>query len=150
LGYKFWTLLTLFRILPYKQPVEKDEFFQGSGTLPNYINAGKATIVYNEGSLPEYIGQSGIVVESGDIKELQKEKYPNIPGFTDKMKHEAYERQNGICPWCKKEKRAKQKWDIEEMEADHITPWREGGKTITENCQMLCKECNRKNLGSNA
>ena len=25
---------------------------------------------------------------------------------------------------------------IEEMEADHITPWYEGGKTIAENCQM--------------
>ncbi len=24
------------------------------------------------------------------------------------------------------------------MEADHITPWSKGGKTIAENCQMLC------------
>ena len=30
------------------------------------------------------------------------------------------------------------------MEADHITPWHEGGKTIEENCQMLCKDCNRR------
>ena len=30
------------------------------------------------------------------------------------------------------------------MEADHITPWSEGGKTEIENGQMLCRECNRK------
>lgn len=29
------------------------------------------------------------------------------------------------------------------MEADHITPWVEGGTTVPENCQMLCKACNR-------
>ena len=33
---------------------------------------------------------------------------------------------------------------LEEMEADHITPWCEGGKTVVENCQMLCKEHNRR------
>lgn len=30
------------------------------------------------------------------------------------------------------------------MEADHITPWSKGGKTLVENCQMLCKEHNRR------
>ena len=33
------------------------------------------------------------------------------------------------------------------MEADHITPWHEGGKTNEDNCQMLCKECNRRKSG---
>jgi len=33
------------------------------------------------------------------------------------------------------------------MEADHITPWHEGGKTISENCQMSYKEDNRKKAG---
>ena len=36
---------------------------------------------------------------------------------------------------------------ISEMEADHITPWHEGGKTTEENCQMLCKEDNRRKSG---
>ncbi|MBZ2207673.1 HNH endonuclease [Massilia soli] len=36
---------------------------------------------------------------------------------------------------------------IEEMEADHITRWHEGGKTEAENCQMLCIEDNRKKGG---
>ena len=66
------------------------------------------------------------------------EKYLSIRAFTDAIKQKVYERQKGICPICKKH------WDIEEMEADHITPWHEGGKTIEENCQMLCKEDNRR------
>jgi 5-methylcytosine-specific restriction endonuclease McrA len=33
------------------------------------------------------------------------------------------------------------------MEGDHITPWSQGGKTTAENCQMLCKDCNRKKAG---
>jgi 5-methylcytosine-specific restriction endonuclease McrA len=33
------------------------------------------------------------------------------------------------------------------MEADHITPWHEGGKTNAENCQMLCKDDNRRKSG---
>ena len=38
----------------------------------------------------------------------------------------------------------KEHFEIEQMEADHITPWSQGGKTNDENCQMLCKECNRR------
>jgi 5-methylcytosine-specific restriction endonuclease McrA len=38
-------------------------------------------------------------------------------------------------------------FEISEMEADHITPWHEGGKTLEENCQMLCKEDNRRKSG---
>ena len=71
----------------------------------------------------------------------RKESYLSIRAFTDNMKREAYERQKGICPFCK------QHWDISEMEADHITPWRDGGKTIAENCQMLCRDDNRRKGG---
>ncbi len=33
------------------------------------------------------------------------------------------------------------------MEADHITPWHLGGETAADNCQMLCKEDNRRKSG---
>ncbi len=39
-----------------------------------------------------------------------------------------YEKQKGICPHCKSEKREKIHYELEEMEADHITPWSEGEK----------------------
>lgn len=71
----------------------------------------------------------------------RNEKYLSIRSFTDKMKRESYERQKGICPKCKKH------FEIEEMEADHITPWHEGGRTTAENCQMLCKHDNRIKSG---
>lgn len=76
----------------------------------------------------------------------RQEKYLSIRAFTDKMKREAYERQKGVCPHCKGENK-KKKWEIEEMEADHIKPWHEGGKTVADNCQMLCKQCNRTKSG---
>lgn len=66
------------------------------------------------------------------------ERHLSIRAFTDNMKREAYERQQGICLNCG------QHFEINEMEADHITPWSQGGKTITENCQMLCRDCNRR------
>lgn len=66
------------------------------------------------------------------------EKHLNIRAFTDKMARTAYERQKGMCPKCGKH------FEIEKMQADHITPWSKGGKTISENCQMLCADCNRR------
>ena len=76
----------------------------------------------------------------------KQERHLSIRAFNDKMKREGYERQKGICPHCKSENK-KKKWEIEEMEADHITPWHEGGKTTAENCQMLCKDDNRRKSG---
>jgi hypothetical protein len=71
----------------------------------------------------------------------RNEKYLSIRVFTDKQKREAFERQKGICVKCGVE------FEINEMEADHITPWHEGGKTTAENCQMLCKHDNRIKSG---
>lgn len=70
-----------------------------------------------------------------------KEKYLSIRAFTDAQKLSAYEYQMGVCPDCGKH------FDLSQMEADHITPWHEGGKTSAENCQMLCRECNRRKGG---
>lgn len=69
------------------------------------------------------------------------ERHPSIRGSTDKMKREAYERQKGVCVKCKK------KFQLDEMEGDHIKPWIEGGKTNAVNCQMLCKDDNRRKSG---
>ncbi len=71
----------------------------------------------------------------------RKEKYLSIRAFTEAQKLSAYERQMGFCADCK------QHFELSQMEADHITPWCDGGRTIAENCQMLCKECNRRKSG---
>lgn len=67
-----------------------------------------------------------------------EERHLSIRAFSDKMKSQAYERQQGICPLCG------QHFDLSEMEADHITPWAEGGPTTADNCQMLCRADNRR------
>lgn len=69
------------------------------------------------------------------------EHHLDIRAFDDNTKREVYEKQKGVCKICGKV------FKIEEMEADHITPWRDGGRTIADNCQMLCRECNRRKSG---
>ena len=71
----------------------------------------------------------------------RKEKYLSIRAFSESIKQKVYEKQKGICKECKEH------FGLNEMEADHITPWHEGGKTDEENCQMLCRECNRRKSG---
>ena len=71
----------------------------------------------------------------------RQRKFLSIRSFTDGVKREMYEKQKKICVSCKKS------FPLEGMEADHVTPWHEGGKTIAENCQVLCKDCNREKSG---
>ncbi len=71
------------------------------------------------------------------------EKHLSIRPFSDHIKLRIYEKQKGACNNKKCNKKDK-KFDLTEMEADHITPWSEGGKTIQSNCQLLCKDCNRR------
>lgn len=66
------------------------------------------------------------------------ERTLSLRTFDDDQKLAAYERQAGICIKCGKH------FELAEMDADHITPWSKGGKTVDENCQMLCKACNRR------
>ena len=66
------------------------------------------------------------------------EKHLNLRLFDNKTKQRVYERQDGNCEICH------DPFDIEEMQADHITPWSGGGSTTDDNCQMLCRDCNRR------
>ena len=68
-------------------------------------------------------------------------RHLGIRAFDDNTRREVYEKQKGICAICGKH------FEIEQMEADHITPWVEGGRTVAENCQMLCRDCNRRKSG---
>lgn len=70
-----------------------------------------------------------------------EERHLSLRAFSEKMKRTAYEKQKGICPVCKEH------FEYEEMEGDHITPWHLGGKTTSENCQMLCQSDNRTKSG---
>lgn len=69
----------------------------------------------------------------------REERHLNIRAFSPAMRQKVYEKQSRRCARCRKTCR-----EISEMEADHITPWAQGGRTDEENCQMLCRECNRR------
>jgi len=119
------------------------------GELYNEFKNTKLNPTKLEAEITKLMQDEDVTKKSGIYPYVltRQEKYLSIRAFTDRMKREAYERQRGICPWCKKEKKEKKQWGIEEMEADHITPWRDGGKTTAQNCQMLCKEHNRTKAG---
>ena len=70
------------------------------------------------------------------------EKYLSIRAFSESIKQKVYEKQKGKCAKCGNE------FELSEMEADHVKPWHEGGKTIEGNCQMLCKDDNRRKSGN--
>jgi hypothetical protein len=93
--------------------------------------------------------KSGIYayVLDGDERNL------NIRVFSPNQKREAYERQKGLCAnhtRCKTpgNSTGTTKFELVNMEADHITPWSKGGHTTPQNCQMLCIACNRNKGGA--
>jgi 5-methylcytosine-specific restriction endonuclease McrA len=69
-----------------------------------------------------------------------EERCLSIRAFTDSQKRRIYEYQKGICKMCH------QHFEYEEMQGDHIVPWSKGGKTVDDNLQMLCADCNRKKM----
>ena len=92
-----------------------------------------------ENKIVELMEDEDVTKKSGIYEYLLDDdtRHLNIRQFTMQMKREAYEKQRGICSHCKEH------FELEEMEADHITPWSLGGKTVSNNCQMLCRNCNR-------
>lgn len=113
------------------------------GELYNQFAKEKLNATKLETEIKKLMQDEDVTKKSGIYPYVltRQERYLSIRAFSDKMKREAFERQNGKCPVCKK------KWDFSDMEGDHITPWHDGGKTISENCQMLCKEDNRRKSG---
>ncbi len=113
------------------------------GSLYNKLKDNKFDAKELEDKIKILMQDEDVTKKSGIYEYVlnHNERALSIRAFTDKQKREAYERQNGICPSCGKH------FALEEMEADHITPWSKGGKTTADNCQMLCRDCNRTKSG---
>ena len=117
------------------------------GELYNKFNNKKLQPKKLEREITQLMQDEDVTKKSGiypyvlSKEEDENEKHLQIRAFTDNMKREAYERQKGVCIKCTNQ------FDMEDVEADHITPWHEDGKTIAENCQILCKDCNRRKSG---
>ena len=104
--------------------------FKGVALDPAALEEDVARLMMDD----EVTRQSGIYpyLLTGEEKRL------SIRPFSPAMKRAAFERQKGVCPPCN------ETFAIGDMEGDHIEPWSKGGKTIADNCQMLCKPCNLK------
>lgn len=111
------------------------------GTLYNNCN-GDVSTVYKE-EVDKLMLDDEVTNKKGIYQYLltKDEKHLNIRTFSDNIKRTRYEEQNGVCPICGV------RFDISEMEADHIIAWKDGGKTDKDNCQMLCRKCNRTKSG---
>jgi hypothetical protein len=110
------------------------------GLFYNKYGAGKHDPKQLETRIADLMEDEDVTKNSGIYEYLLDgdEKHLSIRAFTPKMARAAYEKQKGVCPKCKK------RFDFDEMQADHITPWSKGGKTTPENCQMRCADCNRR------
>lgn len=105
--------------------------------------------IYNSSTLKDEIKklhEDKEVQKNSGIYEylLSKDKDPfafkllNLRTFDEDDKITVYEKQDHKCAFCKNV------FEFNEMEGDHIKPWSKGGKTVIENLQMLCKDCNSK------
>ena len=123
----------------------KRKFMKGVdwGTLYNAYKNEKLNTKKIEEETAKLILDDDVSKKSGIYPYIltRDEKYLSIRKFSNAMKQKVYEKQEGNCVECKKH------FEIAEMEGDHITPWHKGGKTDEENCQMLCKNCNRRKSG---
>ncbi len=113
------------------------------GFLYNEFKSQKFDSRKLEAQIAELMQDEDVTNKKGIYEYLLtgKERHLNIRAFTDNQKREAFERQQGICIKCG------EKFELHEMEADHATPWHEGGKTSAVNCQLLCKDDNRRKSG---
>ncbi|OXN00434.1 HNH endonuclease family protein [Bifidobacterium vansinderenii] len=84
--------------------------------------------------------KSGIYpfVLTGNLRDL------SIRAFDRSTQLAAYEKQHHKCNMCGEE------FEFNKMAGDHIIPWSMGGKTVPDNCQMLCVDCNLKKSAKTA
>ena len=72
------------------------------------------------------------------------ERHLKLRAFPDGMKREVLEAQHGVCPNPDNNANCEGEIDLDNSEGDHIKTWRDGGKTVKENCRMLCAPCHRQ------
>ena len=110
------------------------------GSLYNTYKDAELNPVEIKAEVEELLDDDEVKRESGIYPYVltREAKHLYLRTFDKRMKRRIYRKQNGICALCREH------FDIAKMEADHITPWSEGGKTIESNCQMLCRKCNRR------
>ena len=93
-----------------------------------------------EKEVQRLLGDDDVTKKTGIYEYLLTgdERLLSIRKFDKRDTLAAYEKQDHKCAICGEE------FEYKEMHADHINPWSKGGRTVPENCQMLCRDCNLK------
>lgn len=91
-----------------------------------------------EETVAELMADDEVTKKSGIYQYLfdHDERHLNLRTFSASQIRSAYERQGGCCAICHRP------FPIDRMQGDHIVPWSRGGRTLPENLQVLCKDCN--------
>ncbi len=108
----------------------------------------KAQALYGDGYVKNRKGIWEFVLGgSQDFKLLDIRIFdePTKKSTYSKQTKEAESKGDSNCPLCVEGHEANKAkiWKLDEMDADHVSPWSKGGATTAENCQMLCKTHNR-------
>lgn len=85
------------------------------------------------------------VTDKNGIYEYVLDRDPShlhIRAFDENTRVTVYERQDHRCPRCLEEGNGRE-YALNEMDADHIVEWVNGGHTSIDNCMMLCRRHNR-------
>lgn len=93
-----------------------------------------------DAQVKQLFGDEDVTKKSGIFEYLLNgnERLLSIRSFDKRDAQAAYARQKGICPLCGRH------FEFGQMQADHKIPWSQGGRTIPDNCEMLCTEDNIK------
>lgn len=118
--------------------------YQRGGSKQQIINSDKDVI---EEKIDELLADDEVTSVKGIYEYIVdgEEKHLALRQFDRKIAMKRFEEQNHHCPYCEESKgghtypAGTDQYAFSDMEADHIVPWSQGGKTIYDNCQMLCK-----------
>lgn len=113
-----------------------------SGLLDDNIIKNRAVVIHEK--IAELVNDEEVTAKMKGIYQYViygESKYLSLRTFDEKTIKQKYEEQTHHCIYCVDEGN-NQEYALQELEADHIIPWSLGGKTISENCQLLCKKHN--------
>ncbi len=147
-----WVSTVFLDVEPEMRGLNWGELYEKYHAIPYDYNAVSATvrkllhesdnIVKNRKGVFEYVLGGCVDTRLLDIRifdEITKRR------VYERQTKEAKENNISNCPLCAlgNDNNKQRIYRLNEMDADHVTAWSNGGATDESNCQMLCKTHNR-------
>lgn len=135
-GMNIGELYDNYHSYPYSSELQKEEEIL---YFDEFVTDKKGIYEY---LLRKYSPTKDIRTELLDIRVFDKKDKQIV---YNKQTKEAKENNISNCPLCALGNNANKTriYQLNEMDADHVSAWSKGGATSIENCQMLCKTHNK-------